>query len=375
MQQSDVIVVGGGPGGSTCARRLVEHGASVRVLDAAVFPRDKVCAGWITPQVIEAVKLDVDKYRSTRTWQDLTAFRVGSVGDLDAVSVGFGARVSAGIRRCEFDTFLLQQSGAALETGTPVQSITRQDGLWVVNGRWAAPVLVGAAGTSCPVSKMLNGPMARSGPVVVAREAEFMMDPVARGDCRVISGVAELYFTSDLVGYGWCVRKGDWMNVGIGRLGRHLPRTEVQTFATFVRASRGVVAPGLDRWRGHAYLAGASARHQRTGDGVLLVGDAAGLASDRSGEGIGPAVDSALMAANVIAGAAGRVNASARLRYDAMIAARWQRTDPLAAISRVVPPRVLRTMVAPLLRRRSFVENVVLTRWFLHAQERLPAAA
>jgi len=34
-----------------------------------------------------------------------------------------------------------------------------------------------------------------------------------------------------------------------------------------------------------------------------------------------------------------------------------------------------RTMVSPLLRNRAFVENVVLTRWFLHAQERLPAAA
>jgi flavin-dependent dehydrogenase len=375
MQHSDVIVVGGGPGGSTCARRLVEHGASVRVLDAAVFPRDKVCAGWITPQVIDAVQLDVDEYRSGRTWQDLTAFRVGSVGDDDAVSVDFGSRVSAGIRRCEFDTFLLQRSGAAVQTGTPVRSIRREAGLWVVDDRWVAPLLIGAAGSACPVAKMLNGPMAKSIPVVVARETEFLLDAGSRDRCRVASGVAELYFTADLVGYGWCVRKGDWMNVGIGRLGRHLPRTEVEAFGAFVRSSRGVVVPGLETWRGHAYLAGASPGHRRTGEGVLLVGDAAGLASDRSGEGIGPAIDSALMAADLVADANGDFSAVRLARYDAMVAARWQRADPLAQITRVIPTRVLRTMVAPLLRSRAFVENVVLTRWFLHSQDRLAAAA
>jgi flavin-dependent dehydrogenase len=236
-------------------------------------------------------------------------------------------------------------------------------------------MLVGAAGSACPVSRILNGPMAKSGPAVVAREAEFVLDRSSRDSCLVKSGVAELYFTDDLVGYGWCVRKGDWMNVGIGRLGRHLPRTEVEAFGAFARASRGVVVPGLESWRGHAYLAGASPEHRRTGEGVVLVGDAAGLASDRSGEGIGPAIDSALMAADLIADAAGNFATARLARYDRLVADRWQRADPLAAITRVIPARVLRTMVAPLLRSRSFVTNVVLTRWFLHSQDRLAAAA
>jgi len=32
-------------------------------MDKAIFPRDKVCAGWITPQVVEDLQIDLDDYR------------------------------------------------------------------------------------------------------------------------------------------------------------------------------------------------------------------------------------------------------------------------------------------------------------------------
>ena len=46
METHDVIVVGGGPSGSSCARTLVRGGARVAVVDRAAFPRVKLCAGW-----------------------------------------------------------------------------------------------------------------------------------------------------------------------------------------------------------------------------------------------------------------------------------------------------------------------------------------
>ena len=58
METCDVLVVGGGPAGSTCAWKLRQAGADVTVIDRATFPRDKVCAGWITPPVINALGLD-----------------------------------------------------------------------------------------------------------------------------------------------------------------------------------------------------------------------------------------------------------------------------------------------------------------------------
>ena len=67
----DVLIVGGGPAGSTCARALKNAGLDVLILDKSVFPRDKVCAGWITPQVVEELDLDVDDYRRGRVLQPI----------------------------------------------------------------------------------------------------------------------------------------------------------------------------------------------------------------------------------------------------------------------------------------------------------------
>ncbi|MFI5317486.1 MAG: FAD-dependent oxidoreductase, partial [Myxococcota bacterium] len=52
MESFDALIVGGGPAGSTCARELARLGLRAALLDAKYFPRDKVCAGWITPQIL-----------------------------------------------------------------------------------------------------------------------------------------------------------------------------------------------------------------------------------------------------------------------------------------------------------------------------------
>jgi menaquinone-9 beta-reductase len=51
VETCDALVVGGGPAGSSCAWKLRQHGMAVTVMDKAPFPRNKVCAGWITPAV------------------------------------------------------------------------------------------------------------------------------------------------------------------------------------------------------------------------------------------------------------------------------------------------------------------------------------
>ena len=80
MERCDVLIVGGGPGGSSCAWGLRESGLDVVILDRARFPRDKVCAGWITPQVCQELAIDPADYRKARLMQPIrknadTAFR------------------------------------------------------------------------------------------------------------------------------------------------------------------------------------------------------------------------------------------------------------------------------------------------------------
>ena len=46
------------------------------VLDKATFPRNKVCGGWITPEVLFALEIDPDEYARGRTLQPITGFRI-----------------------------------------------------------------------------------------------------------------------------------------------------------------------------------------------------------------------------------------------------------------------------------------------------------
>jgi flavin-dependent dehydrogenase len=104
-------------------------------------------------------------------------------------------------------------------------------------------------------------------------------------------------------------------------------------------------------------------------DGVLLVGDAAGLAYPRSGEGIGPAVESGLLAAGAILEAAGAPGRLARYA-DAIVARFGPRAaraaaDPLARL----PHAWKAALAGRLLASRLFARRVVLDRWFLHRGE------
>ncbi len=76
MNEYDALIVGGGPAGSTCARALRQAGWNVLVIDRARFPRDKVCGGWLTPEVFQLLDLDPAAYRNAGlTFQEITGFR------------------------------------------------------------------------------------------------------------------------------------------------------------------------------------------------------------------------------------------------------------------------------------------------------------
>jgi len=249
MDACEVVIVGGGPAGSACAWKLRNAGLDVAIVDKAAFPRDKVCAGWITPQIVDDLKLDLDQYRAGRTFQPITGFRVGVIGQARTTEIRYARPVSYGIRRCEFDHYLLQRSGARLLLGAPVSSIRRDRGGWVVGGSIRASMLVGAGGHFCPVGRLLNGPPDRA-VVVAARETEFRIDPRDAEAFAIGAESAELYFCRDLGGYGWCFRKQDFLNIGFGRVdARALPK-ETDQFAAFLAAMRRVPPSVAWQWRG-----------------------------------------------------------------------------------------------------------------------------
>ncbi len=367
MDTCDVLIVGGGPAGSSCAWKLRQAGLDVVIMDRAVFPRDKVCAGWITPQVIADLDIDLSDYARGRTLQPITGFRTGTIGGRRGLETAYERPISYGIRRCEFDDYLVKRSGARLALGAGVTSIRREGAGWVVNESVSAAMLVGAGGHFCPVARWLNPPVERS-PLVVAQEAEFRLDPEETSFWKVAPQTPELYFCRDLAGYGWCFRKGEYVNIGLGRLDRHALPMATEEFVAFLRG-RGLVPPGASwRWRGHAYLTAAPPRRRVSERDVLLVGDAAGLAYSESGEGIRPAVESGLLAASALVGTAGGGPGGRVESYEQRLRERFG-LGPARGTFSSAAPGVGPALLPWLLGSRWFVRNVVLNRWFLHTSQ------
>jgi flavin-dependent dehydrogenase len=382
MQKCDVLIVGGGPGGSTCARELCHAGLDVLVLDKAVFPRDKVCAGWITPAVLDEIGLDLAEYRQGRVLQPITSFRVGRQGG-PMIDLDYDAAVSYGIRRCEFDRYLLERSGARLQLGESLESIVREPDGWIVNDRYRTPMLVGAGGHFCPVARWLGdsgsagdtlvrAASKSSRPVVAAQEIEFALDEVQEAECRVESQRPELYFCRDLTGYGWCFRKGNYLNIGLGREDPQRVSEHVAAFCAFLQEQGRIPRKLPGKFHGHAYLLYDHSARELLADGLLLIGDAAGLAYTQSGEGIRPAIESGLLAAEVIRAAAGDYREERLQPYRRLLEQRFGKRCRRPSPAGQAPSPWRQFLAGRLLANRWFVRRVVMDRWFLHSNQPPP---
>ncbi|MEH6589021.1 MAG: NAD(P)/FAD-dependent oxidoreductase [Halioglobus sp.] len=364
MNEFDILIVGGGPAGSSLAYRLKDSGLRVAILDQRAFPRQKVCAGWVTPEVMRLLDINLEDYARDRVLQPITGFSIGLLGNVQVESQFEGEPVSYGIRRIEFDHYLLERCGAHLILDEALDTMSRSDTGWLINNRLQTKLLVGAGGHNCPVARAIDA-KPKGELAVVAQEVEFAPEPEQMALCNVQEEVPELFFTPDLKGYGWVFRKGDYLNIGLGREDKKRLPAHVQAFREFLEQD-GKIPPDLvPDFDGHAYLLYHHARRKLLGDHAVLIGDAAGLAYPQSGEGIRPAVESALIAADVILEAAGDYSTDSLARYQQRIEARYGVRPDRPRMMERLPASLKQYFASRLMRTAWFTRKVVIEKWFL----------
>lgn len=289
---ADVIIVGGGPAGSTCAWKLRQKGIDCLLLDKQGFPRPKPCGGWLMPEVLKDLEIDAGDYP-----HNLMSFEKYHVHfkylNISLKSLQFA------IQRHEFDDWLLKRSAATV-IHHKVESITEESCYYVIDRKYRSKYLVGAGGTNCPVYRTFFqtvNPRARELQAVTLVD-EF---PYHCKDENL-----HLWFSINLLpGYAWYVPKDKGtVNVGIGTLTPRLQKNNDSLKSEWHRfiakvADLSLVTDYQCNPRGYVYYLRGNVEVGRVGN-AFVVGDAAGLATRDMAEGIGPAVKSGILAAESI---------------------------------------------------------------------------
>ncbi len=189
-RETDVLVVGAGPGGSAAAYHLARHGIDVTVVERASFPREKVCGDGITPRGVAAIlKMGIDpddpgfervkglRVHARHTTIDLPWPELSSWPDYGLVRT-----------RKDFDQILAQQAqkaGARLIERTEVVAPIIEDG-------WVRGASVRPAGEhdAEPTEIRARYTFAADGAAQarVARVASLGPHPTARARCAISFG-------------------------------------------------------------------------------------------------------------------------------------------------------------------------------------------
>jgi geranylgeranyl reductase family protein len=340
IRESDVIVVGAGPGGSATAFHLARHGVRVELLEKAEFPREKVCGDGLTPRAVrELVAMGVDT--TGAGWLRNKGLRVIGGGirlELDWPDLASYPNYGLTRTRLDFDQILAQtavKAGATLRThvnvtGPTLDAAGRVVGVSAESGpdkapiEFRAPLVVAADGVSGRLPLALGIAKRENRPIGVAVR-RYYRSP-ARHDDDYLESWLELTSREGgdklLPGYGWIFGMGDGrVNVGLGVLNSSTAfgKTNYRTMLTDWLASTPPEWGMNDEANADGPILGAALpmgfnRVPHYARGVLLVGDSGGMVNPFNGEGIAYAMESGRLASEVIVQALARRSATERER-------------------------------------------------------------
>lgn len=357
-----VLILGGGPGGSTAALQLAKQGVPAVLVEKAVFPRDKVCGDALSgkvmrtlervaPELVDLVKIDAHRMPSwgvTFVAPGGKALRVPFSRE-----TGIGEAPGAILPRLQFDDLLFERAkeapGITVLEGTAAKAFERTAEGWQVTLECgdralniepritlSTPLILDASGANSAFARHVAGlpmePRHHAAGVRAYYRNVKGLDP---------DGFIELIFLKELLpGYLWVFPLPNGRaNVGLGLRSDVVRKrkADLKTLLLKLLAEH----PALKDRFAEAALEGpvqgmglplASKRHRLSGEGYLLIGDAGHLIDPFTGEGISHAMISGMHAADVAAAAiAAKDTGAARLStYDARV---WKRLGQELAIS------------------------------------------
>ena len=345
----DVLVVGAGPAGSACAQWLARQGWQVVLVDQHDFPRDKVCGDGLIPDAHHALqRLGV---HGEVMAQAQPVAHVGCVGprggrvdvpgrlavlprrQLDDILKRAAER--AGARFCapwRFEAPLLEGVGdAARVVGARLKSPAL--GLADVRARWVV-LATGAV----PKALLAAGLCERRTPSGIALRG-YIHHPGMAGRVRALDVVWHKQLRK---GYGWIFPcPGDVYNIGVGLAHSHGKQVDGRAtmedvnLREMLAAFARIYAPAgelLNSGRMLGDFKGAPLRCSLEGarysrPGLLVTGEAAGSTYAFTGEGIGKAMETGILAAEALLADTAGAEAATRARYEASLLALKPRFD------------------------------------------------
>ncbi len=347
QKRNNIIILGAGPGGIACSLSLAKAGATVTVLEKAQFPRDKICGDACSGKVVEVLRKINPDYVSDVFTQP---FQLGSHGVCFIAPNGKMLRIPFATknkkehapgfisRRIDFDNYLYQiakkQDGIQIESGVEAQAFTKSEIGWTIQTNretYFADMIIDASGAHSPFARQIAH---------IQQQDEHYCAGL-RAYYTNVSGLdkenyIELHFIKDfLPGYFWIFPLANGLaNVGVGLRSDVISkkRINLKKEMTQIIAEHPVIskrfehAALLDSLKGWGLPLG-SLKRKISGEGYLLIGDAASLIDPFTGEGIGNAMLSGWIAAQIASQALQVKNFSAAFltQYDEAIYKRlWQ---------------------------------------------------